>query len=264
MSVENEPLVDSDGRNPEPVATDQAPAPTPAPPAVTGTVNVDTPATNQSLQELLRREASLREQESALKEQRREVEDAKSLTRLAREDFGEFLRRTGLNADQVKQHLDGSKPDPVQGLQGTVEQLQQKIAAFEQAQAQTQQQQREQQVWGEQTRKVQAFLTQNAESFPLSAKAGMHENIVGVQRSIYQKTGKFLSEAEVARETEQYLQELQKHLVGAPAEPSGEDQEPPTFSNQSTQSVGDRSSSADYAISNEDWLRQNYHKLIRN
>ena len=247
MSEQLETNQEQPQATPEP-APEAAPAPTPAPDPA--------PAANSSLQELLRREAELRQRADQLKEQQRAVEQAKELQRLAKEDLPEFLRRSGMTPEQVQEALAQKQPDPFSPVNSSIEELRTKVARFEQER----EEQRQQAVWQEQETKLQKWLDSNKSTFPLSAKAGMHGQIANIQRAYYQQTGQFLSEEAAARETEQYLSKLKESLLDSQA---SSDPEPPSLSNQSTPSVGNRTDPTQAAMSNEEWLQHNLDKLLR-
>lgn len=163
---------------------------------------ISSPGVSQALKQLMDREASIREAQQQLSEQKRAVAEANALRDLAKSNPLDFLDRIGFSTEQLTEQLSQRGPsDPTQEIKSELQQLKEELAKRQQAE----EQQRKEQALQEAQSIVKDFVYSNADAYPLTSSAGMHELVYQRIYDHYINTREALSEADAAKEIEDYL-----------------------------------------------------------
>lgn len=156
------------------------------------------------------REQKLREREIATQQQEANVRYAQELQHLAKNDPLEFLNRTGLTYDDFAKAL--AKPkDPMAPVMSKVQELEQKLAAKEQAEQNAYLDRAYQEAQSE-VRKI----IDTSDKYPLTKGAGAHGLVWEVIQKHYDRTGEIVSDDAAASEVEAYLDGFLGKLASIP------------------------------------------------
>jgi len=102
---------------------------------------ISSPSATTALRSLIDQERKNRESQRALEEQQYKVQHAEQLANQAKADPVSFLERSGMDRDAIAQRLQGSGPDPIEGLKSELtslrSELQQQKQMAEQAKMRT-------------------------------------------------------------------------------------------------------------------------------
>jgi hypothetical protein len=163
----------------------------------------------RKFQEKARKERETREAELAAKQQYAEVEQAKEMMRLLKEDPIAFVEKAGLQYDDWARSLLNHKPKTeIDALRETVNSLKQQQEQLRAQEAQARQAQAEAAVRNEIISGIKS-----ASQFELINELGMHDAVLDAMQAHYDKTGEIRDVVEVASEVEEWLEGLTAKAV---------------------------------------------------
>lgn len=200
---------------------------------------ISSPSATTALRSLIDQERKNRESQRALEEQQYKVQHAENLANQAKADPVSFLERSGMDRDAIAQRLQGSGPDPIEGLKSELTSLRSEL----QQQKQMAEQVKMQAAVDEARSNVKRYVG-SSEEHPLVQAADAGDMVWQVMTARHQQTGQLMSEKDAASEVEAYLEKLVtkaldnektrgKFQQGASA-PTTPNPGPPTLSNQQT------------------------------
>lgn len=163
----------------------------------------------RKFQEKARQERAAREAELAAKQQYAEVEQAKEMMRLLKEDPIAFVEKAGLQYDDWARSLLNHKPKT------EIDTLRETVNALKQQQEQL----RAQELQAQQARAAEAVRNEiitgikSASQFELINELGMHDAVLDAMQAHYDRTGEIRDVVEVASEVEEWLEGLTAKAV---------------------------------------------------
>jgi len=163
----------------------------------------NSPSATTALRSLIEQERKNREAQRVLEEQQYKVQHAEQLANQAKADPVSFLERSGMDREAIAQRLQGSGPDPIEGLKNELTSLRSEL----QQQKQLAEQAKMQAAVNEARDNVKRFIG-NSESHPLVKAADAGDMVWSVMTSRHQQTGQLMSEQDAASEVEAYLEKL--------------------------------------------------------
>ena len=160
-----------------------------------------TPRAAEALRTLMDREARIREAETSLKQQQQQLEEAQRLQALAKENPLQFLDAVGTSyEDLTARVLKGDRPDPTAGLRREVTELREALNSRQQRE----ETERQHAALVEAQQLVHQYVD-STDQFPLTKASGMHDLVFQRIHDHYNETGQALSEANAAKQVEDYL-----------------------------------------------------------
>ena len=160
-----------------------------------------TPRAAEALRTLMDREARIREAESSLKQQQQQLQEAQRLQSLAKENPLQFLDTVGTSyEDLTARVLQGDRPDPTAGIKREVAQLREELSSRQKRE----EAERQQAALTEAQQLVHQYVA-SSDQYPLTKAADMHNLVFQRIYDHYNETGQALSEADAAKQVEEYL-----------------------------------------------------------
>ena len=177
----------------------------------------------------MEREKSLREQQEQLKARARDYEEAQALKRLAMDDPLGFLDRIGIKSDTLSSQLaERENPDPTADIRQELTELRQQLSQRQQRE----EQERKEAALQEAQNIVYDYVETNKARFPLTAAAGMHQEVYNQIYNHFLTTGESLSEEDAAKSVEEHLAGIKaKWLASSEPEPAPVKKPSPTLTN---------------------------------
>lgn len=176
-----------------------------------------TPQVSKALQDLIERERILEKRSSELEKRSRTYEEAEALKRLAMDDPVGFLDRIGIKTDTIEKELKSRQPqDPTEQLRQEFAELKAQLMESRQKEAES----RKLAALDEVKSQVIGYVDQNAESYPLTVAAGLQEQVYQTMYDHFLNTQESLSEADAAKQVEDYLAGIKSKWLPSDSQPS--------------------------------------------
>ena len=170
-------------------------------PAAQEEVFTPPPRAAEALRMLMDRESKIRETEQSVKQHQQEVDRARQLIEMAKNNPLQFLNDAGTTYDDVTQQvLQGNTPDPTVGLRQEIEKLKNQFGVRQQREEAA-----SRQAAMDEVKSLVNSFVDSSEDYPLTKKAGMQNLVFERIQDHYNKTGQALSESSAAKEVEDYL-----------------------------------------------------------
>lgn len=159
-----------------------------------------------TLRAIMARDAAVRQKEEELRQREQDALAGIQLAKLAKENPAKFLSSIGLSpADFAEKAKDVSEPDPIKPVASEVAQLRQQLEAMKAEREKAQMEA----VLHDALSQIRSTLSES-EEYPTMKTVGddAYDLVTDAIRQHYQATGELLSEAAVAKNTEDWLSKI--------------------------------------------------------
>lgn len=187
-----------------PTDTQATPPAAPAPEPVAAQPVVEPPRASRALRELMEKENHIRKEAESLKAQKAEIEQARELQRLLKEDPLAFFEKSDVSYDDItKKIVEGVRPNPTAKLEEEIAQLREKVTRRDEEEYEVS----KQQAIDEAKDAVKTYV-ETAQDFPLVKALGAHNVVFQAMFDEFQQTGNMPDEKAVASKVEQYFSNI--------------------------------------------------------